>query len=98
MEKAILKKRRTGGASKHEETCEKRTLYPAQSRFQQALGLGTRFKFMCSRYSHTRVVAFSTCCGWHYHIRKIMSIFLPIPYMGGNILMVKSLVMRWLAL
>ena len=38
MEKAKLEKRRTGGASKHDE---ERTVYPAQSQRRQALGLGT---------------------------------------------------------
>jgi len=59
MVKAILEKRRTGGASIHEETCENRNVYPAQSRNRQALGLGTRYKLMCSRYSHTAARVFS---------------------------------------
>ena len=38
MEKAMLEKRRTGGANKHED---QRTVHPAQSQRRQALGLGT---------------------------------------------------------
>ena len=49
MEKAMLEKRRTGGECKHED---KRTVHIAQCRRWQSLGLRTRYKFMCLRYSH----------------------------------------------
>src|SRR5277367_4998355 len=38
---------------------EKRTVNPTQSRLWQELGLGTRYKFMCSRYSHIAARVFS---------------------------------------
>ena len=69
MEKAILGKRRTGRASKYEETCENRNVNPAQSR----LLVSVLYRNSCAHDICILQLTFSACCGSHYHIRKIDS-------------------------
>src|SRR5277367_7090709 len=73
MDKAILKKRRTG---EQEERVNMKKHVRNELYIPRKAGTGRRSVSVLDSNScdhDIRILAFSACCGWHYHIRKIVN-------------------------